>query len=44
MKYKFRVGDKVKVIDSGYGFPPEDIGKTSTIVKIGEYCDGPHIE
>ena len=38
--YKFKVGDKVKIIKNGGGFPTEDVGKIVKIVKCGVYCGG----
>ena len=37
--YKFNVGDRVRVVECGYGVA--DIGKEVTIVERGEYCKEP---
>src|SRR5688572_28274027 len=41
MKYKFKVGDKVKVIQGGYGIHPDDVGKTATIKEQKLCCGDP---
>jgi len=33
-QYKFKVGDVVKIIKSGSGMHPEDVGKVTTILKL----------
>lgn len=37
IKYKFKVGDKVKVIEGGYGFGYDDLNKVYTITELGIY-------
>jgi len=39
--YKYNVGDTVKVIQSGLGCGPEEIGEEVTIVEKGSYSDRP---
>lgn len=39
--YKFNVGDVVKVVNSGSGCAPEQIGLEVTIIERGRYADGP---
>lgn len=34
---KFKVGDKVKIIKTGCGFPPAEVGNIVTITAIGIY-------
>jgi hypothetical protein len=41
MTYKFKVGDKVKIINAGSGFPPSQIGKIATITETGYYDNFP---
>lgn len=31
---KFKVGDKVRIVKSGFGIVPEDVGKTTTIKSL----------
>jgi MoxR-like ATPase len=35
--YKFKVGDKVKVVNHGSGCGPEELGQEVTIIEIGNY-------
>lgn len=39
--YKFNVGDKVKVVESGNGFNPAAIGAIAIITKLVKYKNGP---
>lgn len=39
MNYKFKVGDRVKVSDTGSGFGISELGLIFTISELGEYCD-----
>jgi MoxR-like ATPase len=39
--YKFNVGDKVKVVNSGYGCAPDEEGLEVTIVQQGDYSGSP---
>ena len=39
--YKFNVGDRVKVIQSGTGCAPEEIGAEVTIIQQGNYMSSP---
>lgn len=41
MTHKFKVGDKVEVIQNGLGCAPEEIGKEVTIIERGDYSNGP---
>jgi len=41
MNYKFKVGDKVRVINHGSGVGPEDVGKECTITSTGRYSSEP---
>ena len=41
MKYKFKVGDIVKIIRSGGGYCSDSIGCKVTILKLGEYVNEP---
>lgn len=41
MKYKFKVGDKVKIVASGMGCSPECIGEEVTILELGVYSGSP---
>jgi hypothetical protein len=41
MKYKFNIGDKVQINDSGSGFWPSEVGKIATITAKGQYFSGP---
>jgi MoxR-like ATPase len=41
MNYKFNVGDIVKVITSGSGCGPEEVGLEVTIIERGDYSYGP---
>jgi hypothetical protein len=41
MNYKFNVGDIVKVIMSGSGCGPEEVGLEVTIIERGDYSYGP---
>ena len=38
MKYKYKIGDKVKIIKSGDGYNPAAIGCVVEILKLGVYC------
>lgn len=38
---KFKVGDKVKVVNSGSGVGGEEMGKVVTISEVGTYCHEP---
>lgn len=40
-QYKFKVGDVVQIVQSGYGCSPKDIGKVSIIQKCGKYSNDP---
>lgn len=37
MKYKFEIGDKVKVVENGYGCSPKEIKSIVTITELGSY-------
>jgi len=39
--YKFKVGDEVKIVQSGTGCAPEEIGLEVIITELGLYSDGP---
>ena len=39
--YKFNVGDKVRVVQSGTGCAPEEIGAEVTIIQQGNYMSSP---
>ena len=41
MKYKFNIGDVVRITTSGYGVGPEDVHKEVTITGKGEYGNIP---
>jgi hypothetical protein len=41
IKYKFNIGDKVKVVASGNGFNPAAIGAVATITNHDKYKNGP---
>ena len=41
MKYKFKVGDKVKIVDFGMGCSPECKNEVVEILQLGLYKDGP---
>ena len=41
VKYKFKVGDTVKIVKSGYGCSPESLGETAEILELGEYSENP---
>lgn len=37
MEHKFKIGDKVRIINSGRGVKKEFIGTTATIIRLGVY-------
>jgi hypothetical protein len=39
--YKFKVGQKVKIVKGGYGVNPNEVGKITTILKLGKYGKNP---
>lgn len=41
IKYKFNIGDKVRVVASGNGFNPAAIGAVATITNHAKYKNGP---
>jgi hypothetical protein len=41
LAYKFGVGDTVRIKSHGRGVSPEDVGKLTTIVELGEYTGFP---
>ena len=41
MNYKYKIGDKVKVITGGNGCSPDEKGEIATIIKLGVYFHGP---
>lgn len=41
MDYKFKIGDNVRIINSGYGYTSGCIGEIVTILKLGIYDKGP---
>ena len=36
---QFKVGDEVKAIEWGWGVAKRNVGKTTTIIKLGKECD-----
>jgi MoxR-like ATPase len=40
-QYKFKVGDRVKVVQPGLGVGPEDVGKEVIIIQTGNYSGHP---
>lgn len=40
MKYKYKVGDKLKIVNSGDGFAPSAIGRIITVEELGAYTIG----
>jgi MoxR-like ATPase len=41
LNYRFNVGDKVKVVKSGVGCSPEEVGQEVTIIEQGRYANKP---
>lgn len=41
MKYKFKINDKVRIIDYGRGLGSEELNKIVTIIELGIYDDSP---
>lgn len=41
MKYKFKIGDKVKIVKSGYGCSPSSVTHKVIITELGKYLDRP---
>jgi hypothetical protein len=39
--YKFKVGQKVKIVKGGHGVNPNEVGKITTILKLGKYGKNP---
>jgi MoxR-like ATPase len=43
-KYKFKIGDSVRVIKGGMGVGPEEVGTEVSIIKLGMYSNYPGYE
>lgn len=44
MKYKYRVGQTVRILQAGWGFGDDSIGMFTLILARGPYADGPGYE